>query len=228
MASVRQVLEFSRAFLGGSGDVVVIKIFMDETNTHEGARFLAVGAYMSRPEFWRAWTRDWNKAKRPIKVFHASDCANSFGEFKGWDAPKRDAFVANLLPVIPAHRLSGVVIGIDMIEFERVAAAHPEVAEMFGTPYSACFQWAISFLMDFATQYGTGERMAFVHEVNDYKEDALKAVSFVKCPSEDFLSPLNHLDSMEPILIRGRDFHVDAQEPAEIRPRSLEISERPD
>ena len=28
-----------------------------------------------------------------------------------------------------------------------------------------------------------------------------------KCPSEDFLSPLNHLDSMEPILIRGRGFH---------------------
>ena len=27
-----------------------------------------------------------------------------------------------------------------------------------------------------------------------------------KCPSEDFLSPLNHLDSMEPILIRGRGF----------------------
>ena len=28
-----------------------------------------------------------------------------------------------------------------------------------------------------------------------------------KYPSEDFLSPLNHLDSMEPILIRGRGFH---------------------
>jgi pimeloyl-ACP methyl ester carboxylesterase len=27
-----------------------------------------------------------------------------------------------------------------------------------------------------------------------------------ECPSEDFLSPLNHLDSMEPILIRGRGF----------------------
>jgi hypothetical protein len=26
---------------------------------------------------------------------------------------------------------------------------------------------------------------------------------FSECPSEDFLSPLNHLDSMEPILIRG-------------------------
>ena len=49
-----------------------------------------------------------------------------------------------------------------------------------------------------------------------------------KCPSEDFLSPLSHLDSMEPILIRGGASIVDGQEPGEVRPRSLEISERPD
>jgi hypothetical protein len=49
-----------------------------------------------------------------------------------------------------------------------------------------------------------------------------------KCPSEDFLIPLNHLDSMEPILIRGVAYIVDGQEPGEVRPRSLEISERPD
>ena len=49
-----------------------------------------------------------------------------------------------------------------------------------------------------------------------------------KCPSEDFLIPLNQLDSMEPILIRGGASIVDGQEPGEVRPRSLEISERPD
>ena len=48
-----------------------------------------------------------------------------------------------------------------------------------------------------------------------------------KCPSEDFLIPLNHLDSMEPILIRGGAYIVDGQEPGEVRPRSLEISGRP-
>jgi TIR domain len=49
-----------------------------------------------------------------------------------------------------------------------------------------------------------------------------------QCPSEDFLSPLNHLDSMSPIMIRGGASIVDGQEPGEVRPRSLEISERPD
>src|SRR5271167_5284385 len=50
----------------------------------------------------------------------------------------------------------------------------------------------------------------------------------LECPSEDFLIPLNHLDSMEPILIRGGAYIVDGQEPGEVRPRSLEMSERPD
>jgi hypothetical protein len=55
-----------------------------------------------------------------------------------------------------------------------------------------------------------------------------RALAAAKCPSEDFLIPLNHLDSMEPILIRGGAYIVDGQEPGEVRPRSLEISERPD
>ena len=57
---------------------------------------------------------------------------------------------------------------------------------------------------------------------------ALGTILDPKCPSEDFLIPLNHLDSMEPILIRGGAYIVDGQEPGEVRPRLLEISERPD
>ena len=62
------------------------------------------------------------------------------------------------------------------------------------------------------------DRSPFFSDCND----------FPQCPSEDFLSPLNHLDSMEPILIRGVAYIVDGREPGEVRPRSLEISERPD
>ena len=59
-------------------------------------------------------------------------------------------------------------------------------------------------------------------------ENVGKKIFRPECPSEDFLIPLNHLDSMEPILIRGGAYIVDGQEPGEVRPRSLEISERPD
>ena len=44
---------------------------------------------------------------------------------------------------------------------------------------------AISIIMDFATERGKGERMAFVHEVNDFKGEALKAFEYIK----EYLNP---------------------------------------
>ena len=39
--------------------------------------------------------------------------------------------------------------------------------------------------MELATKHGSGERIAFVHEVNDYKGEALKAFDYVR----EFLNP---------------------------------------
>jgi|ERR1700722_759781 len=188
MASARQVWEFSQAFLADrDGYVTVLKIFMDETGVHDDADMVAVGAYIAQPKVWRAWTKDWNQAKRPINVFHATDCAGFFGEFEGWnkDVNRRDSFVAKLLPVISAHGMAGIVIGIQLKEFAAALKGHPEILEMFGTPYTACFQWAISVITEFATNFGKSERMAFVHEVNDYKGEVFKAFDFVK----EYLNP---------------------------------------
>jgi len=124
---------------------------------------------------WRTWTKAWNQAKRPIKIFHATDCANFHGEFEGWDKERRDKFVANLLPIIPAHELAGIVIGIQLEDLEAALKAHPELIEMIGTPYTACFQWAISIVLEIATKYGHNQRLAFVHEINDYKGEVQNA-----------------------------------------------------
>lgn len=181
MASAQQVWEFSRAFLNGErGIVTLLKTFMDETGVHEDAEMVAVAAYIGRPAVWRDWTKAWNAAKKPIKIVHAVDCANFKGEFAGWDKDRRDKWVANLLPVIPAHDLAGIVIGVHLHDLGAAMKACPELLEMFGTPYTACFQWAISIIAEFATEYGKGERMAFVHEVNDYKGECLKAFEYIK------------------------------------------------
>jgi len=165
----------------------VLKTFMDETGIHDDAIMVAVGGYTSRPNHWRAWTKNWNvhlrkvpPGRQTIKVFHSTDCANYQGEFEGWDKGERDPYVAQLLPVMPSYELAGIVIGINLRELETAMKGRPELLEMFGTPYTACFQWAISIIMDLAAKYGKGERMAFVHEVNNYKGEAQKAFEYVK------------------------------------------------
>ena len=51
--------------------MTLLKTYMDESGIHDGAPVVTVAGYISRPKHWRAWTKDWNKAKRPIKIFHA-------------------------------------------------------------------------------------------------------------------------------------------------------------
>lgn len=190
MGSAQQVWEFSGAFRNeepGWCVVTMLKTFMDETGIHDDSDMVAVAGYIARPKAWRAWTKDWNRAKRPIDIFHATDCATFHGEFDGWDKERRDPYVAQLLPIIPAHELAGIVIGIQLADLEIAFKELPELVEMFGTPYTACFQWAISIIMDITTEHGKGERMAFVHEVNDYKGECFKAFEYVKT----YLNPHN-------------------------------------
>jgi hypothetical protein len=108
----------------------VLKTFMDETGTHDDATMVAVAGYIARPKHWRAWTKDWNRAKRPIKVFHSTDCANFHGEFAGWEKERRDRYVAQLLPVMPAHELAGIVIGVRLDDLAMVWISLARLSEM--------------------------------------------------------------------------------------------------
>jgi hypothetical protein len=188
--SARDVLDFSRAFLDGEQGwcvVTMLKTFMDETGVHDDAEMVAVGCYLANPKTWRDWTKEWNGCKRkvpagrePIEVFHATDCNSLHGEFEGWTRDERDELVAKLLPIIANADMAGMVIGVNLVDLDEALKGHPELLEMFGTPYTACFQWAITSIMQLATDRGKGQRMAFVHEVNDFKGEASKAFDYIR------------------------------------------------
>jgi Protein of unknown function (DUF3800) len=177
----REVYELGRHFLNdGKGYVAVLKVFMDESGTHDGSPVVTVAAYLATPRVWQGWTKDWNRAKRPIKVVHAADCNNLKGEFEGWDKDRRDAWVAQLLPVIPRHNIMGVAVGIQMDAFRREMASRSDLQDLFGTPYTACFQWAVQSVMAKASMLDPEMRVSFVHEGNDYKDEAFEAFDFVR------------------------------------------------
>jgi hypothetical protein len=114
------------------------------------------------------------------QVFHAVDCQNLAGEFKGWTEPQRDELVARCLPVIARSDFPGVVVGIQMDEFEKAIKGRDDLRPLFGTPYAACFQWVVQIIMNFAIGAGSRERIGFVHELNDYRHEALESFSWIK------------------------------------------------
>jgi hypothetical protein len=194
MGSARLVYEMSRlALCESDGRVVVLKVAMDESGVHDGSPVLTVAAYIARPRQWQAWTKAWNVQKRPIEVFHATDCANLHGEFKGWEATPRDEFVRKLLPVIADADFPGVVVGIQMHEFEKAMAGRDDLRPLFGTPYAACFQWVVQIIMNIAIGAQSRERIGFVHEVNDYRQEALESFAWVK----KYGNPLNTIVGLQ-------------------------------
>jgi hypothetical protein len=172
--------------------VAVLHAYMDETGTHGTSPVIAVGMYVGRPQTWREWTKDWNKHKKPIKIFHAVDCSNRAGEFEGWTRERRNAYAAKLLPVLPRHQIFGLAVGIHMNAFRSAMAPHPELREMFGEPYTACFQWSVQTLLEMLDERGEALRekagattvrnppVAFFHECNDYQQEAQAAFAYVK------------------------------------------------
>ncbi len=179
--SATLVYEMSRMALAETdGWVVVLKVAMDESGVHDGSPVVAVGAYLARPRQWREWTKAWNARKRPIKVFHAVDCANLRGEFEGWDASNRNDFVAKLLPVIADAGFPGAVVGIQMDEFEKVMQGRDDLRSLFPSPYAACFQWVVQIIMNFGIGAGSRERLGFVHEFNNYQQEALASFRWIQ------------------------------------------------
>ena len=162
------------------GRVIVIKVAMDESGVHDASPVLTVGAYVARPRQWQGWTRRWNVAKRPIKVFHAVDCANFRGEFEGWNPVSRDQLVIRLLDVMEGSDIPGVMIGLQMNEFHQAMAGRKDLLAIFRTPYTACFHWVTQTIINIANELGSLERIGFVHECNDYQHEALDAFNWIK------------------------------------------------
>jgi hypothetical protein len=67
-----------------------------------------------------------------------------------------------------------------MQEFEKAIAARNDLRAIFGTPYAACFQWVVQIIMNFALGVLNTERIAFVHELNDYRQEALESFAWIK------------------------------------------------
>lgn len=156
----------------------MIKIFVDESGTHEDADVVSVAAYAGRPKAWREWSREWKTAKRPIKVFHAVDAANREGEFEGWSREKRDEIVKKLLPVIMGNKIAGVVIALNKNEFRKATEGKEELLKALGNPYTSCFHWLVQSLLELLRP-NKKETIKFVHEKNSYEKEAKASFEFI-------------------------------------------------
>src|SRR5882757_3127003 len=181
MTSAQQVWELCRVALNDhDGSVAVFRAFIDESGIHDGSPVVTVAAYVARPRIWRDWTKQWNAAKKPIQVYHAADAANLGGEFRNWTKADMNALAAKLLPLIANAEISGVVAGVHMGAFNEAMERRPDLRKFIGTPYAACFHILVGKIIRLQNESRSTERVSFIHENNDFSNDALESFSWIK------------------------------------------------
>ena len=164
----------------GDGLVAFVRAYIDESGTHDGSPVTTVAVILSKPTRWINWTSAWNVAKSPINVFHATDCANLKGEFDGWEKSDQIKYVSNLLPVIGRFAFAGHVVGIDNRDVKRLRGEFAKVNEHIRLPYLTCLQLALHRTLDYLNETGESHRVAFVHEDNGYKGEAMACFDWMK------------------------------------------------
>jgi hypothetical protein len=55
-----------------------------------------------------------------------------------------------------------------------------DLAGTFGTIYGACFHWLIQTLLLLQARAGSREKVTFVHERNDYEQEAVQSFNYVR------------------------------------------------
>jgi Protein of unknown function (DUF3800) len=159
--------------------MTMLKVYMDESGTHNGAAAITVGAVWATPSVWENWEIDWNQHKQPINVHHSVDCNGRKGEFKGWTKEEVDSYVKRILPVITAHGIEGRIAGLHLNSYYKAIEIRPDVRSFLGSPYRASFQWVTNSVCEQILK--TGQRdIAFIHEENQYVADARTQFEFVK------------------------------------------------
>ena len=181
MSAARDVLELSRAILAANdGLVAVFKVYIDESGIHDGSPVVTVAAYLARPKQWAAFTSEWLRAIKPIKVYHAADAANCHGEFEGWTPQQVADLAKRALPIIPKHTANAVAAAIQMDDYNAALKDKPHLKPLLGTPYGACLQWVLTILLRAKAEYGNREQIAFFHEENDYQVEAFEIYRYVR------------------------------------------------
>jgi uncharacterized protein DUF3800 len=190
------------------GPIAVIKLFVDESGIHEGSPIVSVAGYMARGLTWQKFTTEWRRTLKPkgINIFHATDCANLQGDFKGWTVDERDNLMKRLLPIIPKYAF-GYAIAVKLTEVEKLLEARPELRKFHKDPYAVCFQWLLmSVINDLRMKISDPRPISVIHEVNDFKDSAIAAFETVRAgPGGEAFSRLIFATKREFVPLQAAD-----------------------
>jgi hypothetical protein len=137
-----EILEFGNLmFLDREGYLAMLGAYIDESGAPESTPTFVLSAFYTTPKEWKKIVREWEGIvqRYGVTAFHATDCANGAGEFKGWSDERRKAMFRNLINILSSHKnLQGCSAGLVIQDYKSIV--HKEADDLFGGPRTLAFQ----------------------------------------------------------------------------------------
>ena len=87
---------------GGPNLLLMIWVFADESQDGNKQHVMTMAGLLGLEANWDALSTEWGDAleKAGVDVFHAADCANGGGKFRGWDTDRKESLQRPLIDII--------------------------------------------------------------------------------------------------------------------------------
>lgn len=148
----------------GKGMVVMLQAYFDESGTQGDSPALLVAGYLFEPQRCLALETDWSIALKEagVSIFHATDCAGGWGEFKDMDRKGRDELYLKLLNLIRRDATVGMVVQVKEADFRQAVPAGWE--KRFGGAYAACATLCLQAVGRWCRDNSRDDRVAYFLE----------------------------------------------------------------
>lgn len=105
-----------------------------EKNPHDTLVY-TVGGWLSTVEQWKRFGKQWKSVLKSagIEFFHMTDYESRFGDYEGWNEPKRKGVLKRLHRIIKDHTIYGCTATVTCANYDELIM--PDLRPVFGKRY---------------------------------------------------------------------------------------------
>ena len=126
-------------------DPITVYGYIDETGDQKADDRIFMCGYACTDDVWKTFSMDWHSEVASVGPIHATQLLSCKGLFFGWDQPRADALIGNLLKVIRTRIPIGVAVGLDIKHYHSFTDAQ---RRQIGDPLLACMARVIEVFTD--------------------------------------------------------------------------------
>jgi hypothetical protein len=147
---------------------VILTAYFDESGTHGDSPATVVAGLVGSTRQWAGFEAGVNrlKGKYGFQEFHTKKFKKNQGDFKGWDDPKKTAFLADLTALVATGLAGGATSTLSNSRFyDEYRQPNVPSKGQFDSKYGLCFRLCLLHLLEVAALRARRNKPCQLHVV---------------------------------------------------------------